>query len=176
MNARLAILAILVTAVIAGGGLYYLQVYAFYSPVTAARVAEVQLVSVATGKPELIAFDNFNAIDSDSSPIRYRACFTTGVPIDVLKQTYQVYSDPEPLNAPRWFSCFNAQDIGAALEKGEAVAFHARDNLVYGVDRVAAIFPDGRGYEWNQINACGAVVYNGDPAPEGCPPAPEGLN
>ena len=43
------------------------------------------------------------------------------------------------------------------------------------IDRIVAVFPDGRGYAWHQINACGEVVFDGDPAPEGCPPVPERL-
>ncbi|MGR3625750.1 MAG: DUF6446 family protein, partial [Limimaricola sp.] len=29
---------------------------------------------------------------------------------------------------------------------------------------------------WNQINVCGEVVFDGDPAPAGCPTPPEGTN
>ena len=49
------------------------------------------------------------------------------------------------------------------------------ENISYGIDQVVAVFPDGRGYVWHQINPCGSVVFNGDPAPAGCPPVPENL-
>lgn len=176
MTARIALVAMLLVALIAGVSIYYLQEYAFYSEVPAADVGGVQLVSVSTGQPEPILFENFKAIDSDSSPVRFRACFETPTSLATLTETFAVYDAPVPLNAPRWFGCFDAQAIGAALETGQAVAFLAQKDVSYGVDRVAAILPDGRGFEWNQINACGQVVFNGDPAPEGCPPAPEGQN
>ena len=50
------------------------------------------------------------------------------------------------------------------------------ENIQYGIDRVVAVYPDGRGYAWHQINACGEVVFNREPVPEGCPEPPESLN
>ena len=46
-------------------------------------------------------------------------------------------------------------------------------DITYGIDRVIALDADGRGYVWHQINPCGEVVFDGKPAPEGCPPKPE---
>ena len=71
MTARILLLGILVTALFAGAALYYLQSYAYYVEITA-EVAEVQMTSVISGLPEPILFENIKAIDSDSSPIRYR--------------------------------------------------------------------------------------------------------
>ena len=56
------------------------------------------------------------------------------------------------------------------------MAFLGEENITYGIDRVIAVMPDGRGFGWNQINACGEVVFDGDAAPEGCPTPPEGAN
>ncbi|MEM8978800.1 MAG: hypothetical protein AAGD04_04910 [Pseudomonadota bacterium] len=46
---RIAIVAVLLSAFIAGVGLYYLQVYHFYERL---EEGEVQAVSVVTGAPE----------------------------------------------------------------------------------------------------------------------------
>ena len=46
----------------------------------------------------------------------------------------------------------SAAAIGAALETGEAVAFLSQANSHPGVDRVVAVFPDGRAYAWHQLN------------------------
>ena len=59
----------------------------------------------------------------------------------------------EPLTAPGWFDCFDAVAIGEALEKGEAIAFLSQANIHPGVDRVVAVFPDGRAFAWHQLNA-----------------------
>lgn len=175
MTARIAVLGIVLTALIAGAALYYLQVYAYYHDVEATG-DDVQMVSMITGQPEPILYDNFKAIDSESSPVRYRACFTTSMSFGTLTETYEIDDDAEPLNAPAWFDCFNAQTIGADLESGVAVAFLGTKDVHYGIDRVIAVYPDGRAYAWQQINACGAVVFDGNPAPEGCPPSPESVN
>jgi hypothetical protein len=171
---RLAIGGIIMSAIAAGIALYYLQVYAYYEEVTL-QVEDVQMTSLFTGEPEPILFENFNAIDSDSSPLRFRACFDTSLSFGFLTETYEIYDAAEPLNAPGWFDCFQAGDIGADLSSGVAVAFLGIENIQYGIDRVIAVYPDGRAFAWHQINACGEVVFDGNRAPEYCPPAPERL-
>ena len=172
---RLAILGIVMSALIAGAALYYLQVYAYYDKVTATEAGGVQLTAFHSGTPESILFDAFQAIDSDSSPLRYRACFETANSLAMLTETFQPYDAPVPINAPDWFDCFDAKAIGHALEAGDAVAFMGQENISWGFDRVVAIMPDGRGFVWHQINHCGEVVFDGNPPPAGCPPVPEGL-
>lgn len=160
------------SALLAGAGLYYLQVYAFYEEVTPSG-DDVQLVSFVTGAPEPILFDDFQAIDADSSPIRYRACFTTEMSHSLLSETYEPYEKAEPRNAPEWFDCFDAEAIGAELEAGTALTFLSHKNIAYGVDRVVAITETGRGYVWHELNDCGAKAYDGSPTGEACPPRPE---
>ena len=112
---------------------------------------------------------DFRAIDSDSSPLRYRACFT--VAADLAEAP--AYDDPTPLFAPGWFDCFDAQAIGADLEAGRARAILvAPDTPRYGIDRVMALYPDGRAMVWPQFNPCGTAFYDEDPLPPGCPPPP----
>ncbi len=174
MNGRIAVVGIIVTGLVAGLLMYYMQVYAYYAEVSVEQVGGVQLVSVVSGEPEPILFEDFKAIDSNSSPLRFRACFTTPLSLATLTETYVLDDDAMPLTTPSWFDCFDAQAIGDALESGEAVAFLAQKDIHYGFDRVVAIFPDGRGFAWHQINACGAEVFDGNPVPAGCPPMPEG--
>jgi hypothetical protein len=165
---------IVITALAAGVAMYYLQVYAYYDPVKATGLDDVQLTLLASDQPEAILYEDFEAIDATSSPIRYRACFTTSMSHPLLSETYVSYDKAEPLVAPGWFDCFDAKEIGAALENGEALAFLGTRNIEYGIDRVVAVMPDGRGFAWHQINACGEVVFDGKPAPDFCPPKPEG--
>ena len=173
-TARVFIVALLLTALVMGAGMYWLQVYAYYDELSAEEAGPVMLVGTG-GAAEAIPVSDLRAIDSESSPIRFRSCFTTAEPLDALAQRFESYADPTPLNAPGWFDCYDAEEIGTALEGGEARAFLSAKDIHYGVDRVVAVLPDGRGFAWQQINPCGAVVFNGDPAPEGCPPVPERL-
>lgn len=175
MMTRFILIVMVLFSLVAGAALYYLQVYAYYAEVSAEDVGNVQLTSLFSAEPEEVLFENFKGIDSDSSPIRFRACFDTTLSQALLTDTYITYPAAEPLVAPGWFDCFDAEAIGDALRTGEAIAFLGVANVQYGVDRVVAVMPDGRGYIWHQINACGAMVFNGEPAPEGCPPVPESL-
>lgn len=175
MTGKILAAAIVICATVGGAALYYLQVYAFYERVPASGPDDVQLVVQATGTPAPLAHDGFRAIDADSSPIRYRACFTTHEGPGALAETYAPYPErAEPLNAPGWFDCFDAAEIGAALEDGRARAFLSARNIEYGVDRVVAVLPGGRGFAWNQLNRCGEEVFDGNPAPADCPTPPEG--
>jgi len=173
MSGKLLAMFLIATGVIGGAAMYYLQVYGFYEEVQATNVDDVQLTSLTSGLPEPILYENFKAIDADSSPLRYRACFETAMSQALLTETYEIYDDPIPTVAPDWFDCFDATAIGTDLEEGTAIAFLGIGNLTYGFDRVVAITEDGRGFVWHQINECGEKVFDGDPPPEGCPPPPE---
>ena len=70
----------------------------------------------------------------------------------MLSETYVAYAGATPLVAPGWFDCFDATAIGAAIERGEALAFLSQANVHADVDRVVAVMPDGRAYAWNQLN------------------------
>ena len=173
MSGRLIGLFLLAVAVIGGVGIWYLQIHAFYEEVPASGPRDVVLTPQGGGAPEPVAHGDFRAIDSASSPIRYRACFTVEAERAALAEDYVTLDDAVPLVAPGWFDCFDAGAIGAALEAGRATAFMSVAQLEYGIDRVVAVFEDGRGVAWNRINACGAAFFDGDPVPPGCPPPPE---
>ena len=171
MTGKLAVIMILLASLAAGIGVYYTQVYAFYDEVPEAQ-ATVQLTPFEAD-PEVILAENIQAIDADSSPIRYRACFTTPMSHALLSETYTPYENAEPLTAPGWFDCFDADAIGADLESGAMLAFLGERNITFGVDRVVAIAQDGRGFVWHQLNECGEKQYDGSPADPTCP-TPEG--
>jgi len=164
---------IVISAIFAGAGMYYFQVYAFYEPVAQSSPgAEIRLTRL-DGVAEPIATEGFEGIDADSSPIRYRACFTTTLSQTTLNDTYVVYDAAEPLTGPGWFSCYDAATVGGDLETGAVTAYLGEENITYGVDRVVAIYDDGRAFVWHQLNVCGRKVFDGEPAPQGCPPVPE---
>lgn len=177
MNAgKLAAGFIVTSAVLAGVAIYWLQVYAFYEPVAFQPGNEIRLTPVAGDLPEAILAENVTGIDADSSPLRFRACFTTPLSQAMLTETYRLYDRPEPTIGPSWFSCYDAKAIGAALEAGEALAFLSERLPDYGMDRVVAVFPDGRAFAWHQINACGTAFYEQRDLPADCPPPPKDQN
>jgi hypothetical protein len=144
---------IVIVAAIAAVGVYWTQEYAYYKEVVFAPGAEITLTLIASDIAEPILAENIKGIDADSSPLRFRACFTTPMTLGMLTETYRAYDGAEPTIAPGWFDCFDAAAIGAALEKGEAVAFLSQANIVPNFDRVVAVFPDGRAFAWHQISA-----------------------
>jgi len=152
VNGKLVAGVLVVSALLAGGLMYWLQVYAFYQPVSLAAGHDMRLTPIGSDLPEVIVAENFQGIDASSSPLRFRACFTTPLSLGTLTETYRIYDRADPLLAPGWFDCFNAEAIGTALQSGEAVAFLAEADIVKGVDRVIAVFPDGRAFGWHQLN------------------------
>ena len=169
MNGKVVGLVLVIAAALAGGALYYAQVYGYYHEVAAAPEGEVTLVSLADDRAEPILYDGFRAIDADSSPIRYRACFHTGMSLALLTETYRMVEGAEPRIAPGWFDCFDAAEVSALLESGEALAFLGQKNVHYGVDRIVAISADGRGFVWHELNDCGEKAYDGTVVGEECP-------
>ena len=113
MSGKIIGIVLLLSSIIAGAALYYLQVYGFYTDVPDTDGPDVQLVSVVSDRPEPISYTEFTAIDADSSPIRYRACFRTDMSLALLTETYVGLDALSPRNAPGWFDCFDAEAIGA---------------------------------------------------------------
>ncbi|WP_415921337.1 DUF6446 family protein [Tateyamaria sp. SN6-1] len=169
MSGKVIGIVLLLSGIIAGAGLYYLQIYGFYTEVAATDGTDVQLVSVVTDAPEPIPYSAFEAIDAESSPIRYRACFRTDLSLALLSETYVGLDALSPRNAPGWFDCFDAEAIGAEISAGTALTFLAQKNIHFGVDRVVAITEDGRGYVWHELNDCGEKAYDGTIVGEECP-------
>lgn len=163
MNGKIVGGILVVSGLVAGVLMYWLQLYAFYTPVSFQPGNEIRLTPISSDLPEVIVAENITGIDATSSPLRFRACFTTPLSQALLTETYVVYDHAEPLVAPGWFDCFDATAIGEALETGEAIAFLSEKNInsktdaagvvqPSGIDRVVAVFPDGRAYAWHQLN------------------------
>jgi hypothetical protein len=143
---------IIMLSLLAGVALYWTQVYAFYHEARFEPGAEIALTPIFGATPEVIVAENIKGIDAESSPLRFRACFHTPLSQAMLTETYQVYDTAEPLVAPSWFDCFDAQRIGSALQSGEAIAFLSVQDIVPGIDRVVAVFPNGDAFAWHQLN------------------------
>ncbi len=169
---KIIIVLLLLCAFGGGAGLYYLQVYYFYEEVVPTG-ADVQLVAQNAAQSETISYSDFSAIDASSSPIRFRACFTTDQTRESLVGTYVVVDSMEPRIAPGWFDCFDAEAIGTELTAGTATAFLGTKNIAFGVDRIVAITDSGHGYIWHEPNECGAKAYDGSPTGEACPDRPQ---
>ncbi|SOC04912.1 DUF6446 family protein [Rhodobacter maris] len=122
----------------------------FAGAAAAAVPQTVELTSLITGRPEPILSENWQAVGEQSAPIDFRACFRTPLSLGLLTETFTIYDAAHPLSAPPGFACYDAGRIGADLATGAAVAFLSARDIAPGVDRVVAVYPDGRAYVWQQ--------------------------
>lgn len=148
MNGKIVAIFFALTALAGGVGAYVLNVYAFYDRLPEGSVT-IRLTNAATGEALPIGATDVQAIDATSSPLRFRACFTL---TDAVPEGVALHADPVPLTGPGWFDCYDAVEIGAALERGAATAYLGEAEVRPGVDRVVAILPGGRGFAWHQLN------------------------
>lgn len=162
---KIAVIFIVVCAMLAAIGIWWTQTRAFWRTDDAAQITMVAL----GGGAEPLAVRDLSAIRSDSSPIGFRACFTTPLSQATLTETYVPVTDAEPTVPPPWFECFDAGAIATGLETGRALAFVGQKNIAYGVDRIVAVFDDGRGFAWHALNDCGRKAYDGTIVGEACP-------
>ncbi|WP_233588990.1 DUF6446 family protein [Falsigemmobacter faecalis] len=143
---RTAAIAIVASAALAGGAMYWLQVYAYYDTLPETTVLRA---TTQTGV-EPLSLSEFEGIDATSSPLRFRACAQLADPGEL---SHAVPAEkPEPLTGPSWFSCFDAATIGADLQSGAAKALLSEREIHLGVDRILAVYPDGRVFAWHQLN------------------------
>ncbi len=157
MNGKLMVGGIVAVALAAGAGLWYSQTYAYYE--TQDGLEEI----TAFGDPWPVS--NYRGIDADTSPLKLRACFT--VDWDYApSETYK--AEAEPLTAPSWFDCFDAETIAKDIDADQATVILAEKNVPFGFSRYIAQYPDGNAYMWRQINECGQAQFDGEDLPEDC--------
>ncbi len=147
-SGRWLVLGILGITVVFAAAQWWFQTRAYYAPIESTDL----FVTTLAGEVLTLEPATFNGIDADTSPLRFRVCFTVDEAGLAMAERGAPYDDPTPLNAPGWFDCFDAPAIGAALESGEARAVLAEREARAGVDRVFAVFPDGRVFGWHQLN------------------------
>ncbi|NOX40989.1 MAG: histidine kinase [Alphaproteobacteria bacterium] len=138
------------TAVFAGT-LWYFQNYAYYE-VSNPTDYTIPLTLAGQQVNEPILARDFTVLSADTSPLKFRACFTVENSIPMLTETYQVYDGATPLKPPSWFDCFDVGQLTDDLASGAAVAFLSIKNQPKGVDQVVAVYGDGRAFAWRQMN------------------------
>lgn len=141
---------LLVFTAVFSGALWYAQNYAYYE-VTETEEFDLQMTRL-DGDLAPAPARGFTILDAWTSPLKFRACFNMEESLPALRETYQPYADAEPLMPPGWFDCFDTEALHADLEEGRAVAFLGQRDISEGIDRVIAVYPDGRAYSWHQLN------------------------
>lgn len=147
MTGRFLVIFFGVMILLAGPGMYYMQVYHYYRTVDQAPATLA--VQGTEGAPVELPVAEYQGIYSVSSPLANRACFTTD---PALAATAAPYPAPTPLMAPRWFSCFDAGQLTDDVATGRVATYLVQKNIAPKIDAVLAVYPDGRAYEWRQTN------------------------
>lgn len=147
MMGRIAVIALILVPILVGGGIWYAQEYGYYDEIDPAIGAENMRVATENGPVKLDAIA-FEGIDADSSPLRWRACFR----VEGELPEAHPFENATPLYGPGWFDCFDADQIGHDLESGAAKAVLGQAEIHPDVDRVLAVYPDGRVFGWHQYN------------------------
>ncbi len=151
MNGKWPAIVLVLAGLGTGGGVWYAQEYGFYDRIDPAGPgAAVTAVSAADGGALDLPVADFQGIDATSSPLRWRACFRLTEP--PLPDSLTPFEGATPLNGPGWFDCYDADQITHDLESGAAVAVLGTAEIRPDVDRVLAIYPDGRAFGWHQYN------------------------
>ncbi|MCL5776737.1 DUF6446 family protein [Limibaculum sp. FT325] len=128
-------------AALFGAALFYAQNYAFYE-----RAAGVGALKVGE---RVVPISDYDGIDATSSPLKLRGCFRVD---PAMLADAPLAERAQPLVAPFWFDCFDAEAIANDLAAGRAVAYRLESDRPEGFDLYVAVYADGRGYLWRQLN------------------------
>ena len=142
MSGKILVSMLLIFTVVFSLALYYFQVFAYYQNVDGGNSIKIR------GK--VVPVEEYVGIDSNTSGLKLRGCFMA----DPQNFAYlPSFDDAKPLSAPFWFRCFDSKKIQLALNDGSAKAFLASENEKDGIDRIVAIYPNGEGFQWRQLNS-----------------------
>ncbi|GHA55128.1 hypothetical protein GCM10008927_21250 [Amylibacter ulvae] len=97
------------------------------------------------GTPEDIAISDAMGVAAGDD---FWACFKVDMSFAFLSETYQIVEEVAP--TPTDLSCFNAETVANDVHSGVALAVMGQKNITTGVDRLVAIYEDGRAYSWHQ--------------------------
>ena len=142
MTGKIVVISLMIFTFSFSITLYYFQVYAFYS--RADGLGSIKVLD------KDVKVQNYKGIDSDTSGLKLRGCFS--VDPDKFSEL-TILAKATPLSAPFWFGCFDHVKIQLEIDKGYARAFLVAENEKDGIDRVVAVYPDGKAFQWRQLNS-----------------------
>ncbi len=79
-------------------------------------------------------------------------CFQMDQSFGLLTETYELAEPAMPEPIAGGLACFDAGQLAEDLDIGHALAFWGEKDLIPGVDRVVAVYDDGRAFVWHQKN------------------------
>lgn len=141
MSGKIMAGGLVLFTIIFGVLLWYAQYYAYYN--------EVNGLETVTVEGREVAVQNYVGLDAESSGLKLRGCFTVDV---AAFDSVTLAENPIPTTPPGWFECFDVVQLTADVESGVATTYMAAKNGQDGLDRIIAVYPDGRAFMWRQLN------------------------
>ena len=99
-------------------------------------------------EPALIKGQPVVAFSTDAK--FYYACFQTSMSFGFLTETYVISDDATPAKPLGEMACYDQQKIAMDVASGEALSLVGERNIIEGIDRIIAVYPDGRAFAWHQ--------------------------
>jgi hypothetical protein len=141
MSGRILVLAFAAFLAVFAAAFVWFQFFAYYQ-----RHRDVGALAIAG---ESLPVAGYDGIDAATSPLKLRGCFRID-PAAVA--ALAPAADATPLTAPFWFRCFSARRLTRVLAAGAATAYRIAHDEPPGFDLMLAVYPDGRGFTWRQLN------------------------
>lgn len=108
----------------------------------------IRLLPHIGSKVEPIAIHNMHAVAVKEDPLTFHGCFKTRLSYGLLTETYKTHDTPRPIAST--LDCFDTEKLQADLDIGNALAFVGEQNIHPGIERVIAVYEDGRAFAWHQ--------------------------
>ena len=80
----------------------------------------------------------------------YNSCFNVITTIDQLSSKYVKSNNPAPSKPLGNMACYNYDQLKEDIKSGVANSFIGEENIINGIDRIIAVYSDGRAYAWHQ--------------------------
>ena len=111
---------------------------------------EIKLTEKNNNQPTKILIDSkpVSAFSTDAK--FYNSCFNVASNMDQLLSTYVQSKNPMPSKPLGKMSCFNFDQLEQDIKTGVATSFIGEENIIDGIDRIVAIYSDGRALAWHQ--------------------------
>ena len=140
MSGRRLVVGFLVFLALFVAALSWFQLFAFYQ-----RQNDVAALDIAGAA---VPVAGYQGIDSTASPLKLRGCLRLD-PAAVAGLTPA--PEATPLTPPFWFRCFDTGQLTRDLAAGAARAYAIGRDTPPSFALMLAVYPDGRGYLWRQL-------------------------
>jgi len=100
--------------------------------------------------PEAMLIDGQPIVAFSTDAKFYYACFQTGMSFGLLTETYEISDDAMPAKPLGEMACYDQEQIAQDVASGEALSLVGQRNIIDGIDRIIAVYPDGRAFAWHQ--------------------------